>query len=181
MYRHNSILEDILEGGDISYEQETVRIGNLGREYQIPGPSWVTIRSLVRNFEPTNEETMFVRWMQDWMQSGSPLDICRFTGVWPVSYDMVPNPNMLGYDLRIEFRASSVDIRPETTRRDQDRVMAQFGAQTTGGLHPNAFQPYQRSVESEQVDIWPHDYTFAPQKKQPKKIEKHFDEDLFEL
>jgi len=132
---------------------------------------------MVHNFEPSGDESLFVRWMQDWMQTGASLDVGRFRGVVPVQFEMMPNPTTLGYSLRIEFRADSIDGETTTETRHTQSMVGQYGVQTTGGIHPNAFAPYQ----GRNIRVADDAYIFGQKYVKVKKVEEHFDEDLFEL
>ena len=165
MYRNHSTLNRILEGGDISYHQDNHMFEYFGGRHVIPGPSHITVKSMVRNWEPTQEESMFVRWLQSWMESNEPLNVGRFQGVRAVSYDMMPSVHFTGYDLRIEFMVDSVEAITEPSGQDSVWPHDYTFGQTTGGLEPNYLAEYEPRRKDNVI----------------RKKKEHFDKDLFEI
>ena len=134
----------------------------------------LTLRRTVRESEiydlPVNVYQELLNVLQSWCTSGDAIDVSRrFKGVYLTHIERSMNTESFGMDFHLEFKVTNpnFDAVEQTRQRytAQPRRSAVMNMDTAGGLHPEYFGEYQ------------------PRKKDNliKKVEKHFDEDLFNV
>ncbi len=171
----HDILTHLLETSDVhrieapSIDFANIHNGSFRQMYMQRPHEMLTLRRTIRDGElydlPVNiyEELMGV--LEGWMRSGQPIDINRrFKRVYLTHVEHMVSHTSLGTDFRLEFKMSEEDVDYDYQPRRRDE--------------PNYAFPRRSAVLSH--TFGQPQFNEAP-KKAKKKVEEHFDEELFEL